>query len=505
MRCIEMKPQNVISVLYGAAALETLGENVDKRYKVLKPHEIRTMAQFCHVMQDCGCKINHFDGFYVGYIIQQINKEFDLLRFGKESILNIEIKSELKTANKEDKILQQMRKNFYYLKFLGRKVNLFSYVEKEGFFRYREENDSLERIKESDVAQELMAQEIDYSIDPDSEFVPSSYLISPFNSTERFMDGEYFLTQAQEKRKVEIHDELIENPFMFFCLSANAGTGKTLLLYDIAKQCIAQGNSPLIIHCGILNEGHQKLINQYKWNILPIRAINWRLPIPEMDNVDLVLIDEAQRIRSQQLEAIIKKAIEVNVPIIFSYDTNQYLKAGETRNIAEYLASEYPSIRVSAKRLSNKIRTNKQLASFISNLMQIGRETENLNYECVSIDYMNTEDELMEYICFLKESGWTPITYTTSQYNSEPYDHLIKISDKTAHAVIGQEFSKVILVLDQNFRYSETGKLQARKSFYSASGMLYQIVTRVVDELKIIVLDNPDLYLKLKSIKAMGE
>ena len=236
MGCIEMKPQNVISVLYGAAALETLGENVDKRYKVLKPHEIRTMAQFCHVMQDCGCKINHFDGFYVGYIIQQINKEFDLLRFGKESILNIEIKSELKTANKEDKVLQQMRKNFYYLKFLGRKVNLFSYVEKDGFFRYREETDSLERIKESDVAQELMEQETDYSIDPDSEFVPSSYLISPFNSTERFMDGEYFLTQAQEKRKVEIHDELVENPFMFFCLSANAGTGKTLLLYDIAKQ-----------------------------------------------------------------------------------------------------------------------------------------------------------------------------------------------------------------------------------------------------------------------------
>lgn len=270
-------------------------------------------------------------------------------------------------------------------------------MEKDGFFQYIEESDSLEQINESDVAQELMSQEVDYSVDPDSEFVPSSYLISPFNSTEKFMNGEYFLTQAQDKRKAEIYNELVENPFMFFCLSANAGTGKTLLLYDIAKECINQGNRTLIIHCGILNEGHQKLINQFKWNILSIRSINSKLPIPEMDNADLVLIDESQRIRRAQLEAIIKKAIEVRTPIVFSYDTNQFLKEGETRDIAEYLTSEYPDIRISVKKLSNKIRTNKQLASFISNLMQIGRETENLNYECISIDYMNTEDELMEW------------------------------------------------------------------------------------------------------------
>ena len=500
-----MKPQNVISVLRGAAALETLGDNVQKGYKVLKPHEIRTMTQFCQIMQSLGCKIVHFDGFYVSYTIQQINKEFDLLRFSKDSILNIEIKSELKTANKEDKILQQMRKNFYYLKFLGKKLLLFAYVEKEGFFRYNGTTDTLERVSELDVAERLMSHTADYSVDPDVEFVPSSYLISPFNSTERFMDGEYFLTQAQEKRKTEMNEELLADPFMFFCLSANAGTGKTLLLYDIAKQCIAQGNRPLIIHCGILNEGQEKLINQYHWNILSIRSINWRIPLTALDNVDLVLIDESQRIRTQQLNAIINKAVENKVPIIFSYDTNQYLKEGETRNIADYLASSFPNIKVSVKKLSNKIRTNKQLASFISNLMQIGREKENMSYECISIDYMDTEEELMEYIQFLRGRGWMPITYTTSQYYSEPYDHLIPVSEKTAHAVIGQEFSKVVLVMDQNFMYSETGKLLGRQSYYSASGMLYQIVTRVVDELKIIVLDNPDLYYKLQTIKAMGQ
>ena len=44
-----------------------------------------------------------------------------------------------------------------------------------------------------------------------------------------------------------------------------------------------------------------------------------------------------------------------------------------------------------------------------------------------------------------------------------------------------------------------------RICYNSARGMLYQIVTRVVDELKVIVFNNPPLYLKILEIKSMGE
>ncbi len=59
---------------------------------------------------------------------------------------------------------------------------------------------------------------------------------------------------------------------MFFCITANAGTGKTLLMYDIAKELISLGNNILIIHCGKLNGGHSELITEYNWDIKPIRA-----------------------------------------------------------------------------------------------------------------------------------------------------------------------------------------------------------------------------------------
>ena len=500
-----MKPRNLISVFQGDAAVESTALDVDKRFIALKKHEIRNMESFCSIMASQGCTIGHFDGFFVSYTIAQIGKEIDLLRFGTEDVLNIEIKSELKVAQKEQKILKQMRENHYYLKFLGKPLIIFTYVENDGFYRYVSKSDSIEKVQAGIVAQNMMEQSIDYSVDPDKEFIPSNYLISPFNSTEKFLAGEYFLTSAQQRIKDEIQNELVGCPFMFFCISANAGTGKTLLMYDIAKEQLALGKKVKIIHCGLLNGGHQKLQFDYGWDVVSIRSIAKNKDNVDLAGYDYVFVDEAQRIRGQQLQALIEKAIEERIPIVFSFDTKQYLRDGETLNLSEYLAKNYPSISVSTKKLTNKIRTNKAMASFITNLMNIGKSHDNLNYNCVTIEYMDDFTTLKSYIEFLETLGWTPITYTTSQHNPDPYDRVSEICDRNAHAVIGQEFSKVVFVMDENFQYSKDGRLLVSNSYYSAKGMLYQIATRVVDELKIVVINNPTLYVNLLSIKALGD
>ena len=180
---------------------------------------------------------------------------------------------------------------------------------------------------------------IDYCLDPDKIFVPSNYLISPFNSTDKFVRGEYFLTSAQQKVKDEIYSELEAAPFMFFCISANAGTGKTLLTYDIAKEQISQGKKVLLIHCGKLNDGHRRLIDQEGWDIRPIRSIPQNSDFVVLDDFNYIFIDESQRIRTLQLEALMIKIIEKKIPTIFSFDTKQYLREGETRDLGEYLTS----------------------------------------------------------------------------------------------------------------------------------------------------------------------
>ena len=68
-------------------------------------------------------------------------------------ILNIELKSELKIANKLEKIRKQMEINHYYLKFLGKPIIVFTYVENDGFFVYDSNANAVSSIAESNVAE----------------------------------------------------------------------------------------------------------------------------------------------------------------------------------------------------------------------------------------------------------------------------------------------------------------------------------------------------------------
>jgi len=500
-----MKAKNLIPVYEGAEALEQVGVPEADKFKILKKHEIGNLRSFCQIMQNCGAAYPDFDGYYVGYTIAQIGKEFDLLRFGHDVAVNIELKTELNglsAQQKTAKILKQMRRNYFYLNFLEIPLRIFTYVESDGFYEYDDETCTAAPIDAQKVADCLMNQEVDRSFDPDKRFVPSDYLISPFNSPKEFMQDQYFLTKGQEDVKRRILAQSASEPSKFFTISADAGTGKTLLMYDIAKQIMTDGKKPLIIHCGKLNPGQEKLNIIYGWNIKSIVSVDTASIDTMLENCSIVFVDEAQRIRGRQLELIIQTAVQNGLPVMFSYDTKQYLKAGENRDIYEYLSEQHPEIPVLKHKLTNKIRTNPDMASFILNLFKVGSAPPR-DYSCVSIDYVENYPELRKYIRFLNKNHWTSITFTSSQYTKDAFDELSVVSARKAHDVIGQEFPNVVLALDKNFNYHD-GHLRGTNSYYSASGMLYQILTRVVNNLKIVVCDNPELYLKLLEIQSMG-
>lgn len=262
-----------------------------------------------------------------------------------------------------------------------------------------------------------------------------------------------------------------------------------------------------MIHCGKLNEGHELLRDKFDWNIYSIRNI--KAPTIDRyidDTVKAIFIDESQRIRTDQLEMIIGKSKELKIPIVFSYDTKQYLSEGESKNIYEYIKTNYPEINIYKKSLTNKIRTNKNISSFITNLIQIGKSNSYLDYSDITIEYFENINDIKRYIHYLeKRDDWKCITYTSSQYSRESIDTLASLSDFKAYDVIGQEFKKVVFVMDDNFRYDDSGKLQYRKCYYSLPGMFYQIITRVINEMKIIVFNNKSLYYKLLQIKSLDK
>lgn len=451
----------------------------------IKSEELADLSVLAAAMRALdGCRIAQFDGFHIGYKIPQIGKEFDLLRFGKESIVNIELKSECA----EGKVLAQLLRNRYYLDFIGRKVFAFTFVSKTNTLYYLTDLGRLEVIDLGQLLTLIAGQEVDDLLNPDALFDPSAYLVSPFNSTERFLAGEYFLTHQQEEAKARILKLLQPSkPAEFVSITGSAGTGKTLLTYDIAKVFIQQGKKLLVIHCGNLNDGHIAL-NSKGWNISPAKA----LKSLDLAKYEFIVVDEAQRIYDYQLSNIVEKARQNNIHCIFSYDKIQTLHISEAKN---NLAAKIDAIKnISPFKLSDKIRTNKEIAAFIKMLFNNAKTVPISSDGNIQINYFQTLEDAKQYLDDLDKEEWEILRFTPSQYNNEHHEKYSGIDTKTAHKVIGQEFDAVAIAIDQYFTYDATGDLvYVGGAYYAPTSMLFQNITRARKRLNLVLISNEQL------------
>jgi len=94
-----MKEINLISIIDSHKNIpDELFKKYLKYYSVkIKDSEIEDLEKFVNELKKINSKISNFEMFFLGFIIPQISKEFDLLRFDNDSVLNIEIKRESST------------------------------------------------------------------------------------------------------------------------------------------------------------------------------------------------------------------------------------------------------------------------------------------------------------------------------------------------------------------------------------------------------------------------
>ncbi|MBD3107173.1 DUF2075 domain-containing protein [Bacillus sp. AGMB 02131] len=487
-----MKPINLVSLINAKNYLEpVIYEKYINHFAIeIKDSEIEDLNSLMIKLYEF-LKVKHidiFDGYYVGYTINQIGKEFDLLRFGENNIINIELKKE---HTGEERIKKQLLRNKYYLSFLGQKVLNFTYVSQEDKLFFLDELDELKEVEITFLASELIDQILIEIDDIDKIFNPSMYLISPFNSTDRFIENEYFLTEYQEVIKNNILKLCAKKENCFITLEGAAGTGKTLLTYDIAKEFMNMSKRVLIFHCGILNNGHNKLIIDYKWELKAIKDYK----TCNISDYDLIIVDETQRIRKRQLEKLIDNCKESNVKCIFSYDSQQTLSSQEIENnIPQFINDQ---VAPSAFALTEKIRTNKEISAFIKNLFDLSKRNPNQEYSNIHLQYFQTSKGAKLHLEDLKEKGWTVINYTPSRYDRYSYDSYQSGYNVSTHQVIGQEFDNVVAVLDKHFLYHQDGKLTvggyATPPRYDQLKMFFQIITRTRQKLQIVIINNENL------------
>src|SRR5699024_8129012 len=264
--------------------------------------------------------INLFNHFYFGASLPNISKEIDLVRFGKNYNINIELKC---SYPKNKTVKEQLEKNAYYFKFLRKNTFHYTYIEDKNRL-YRLEDEELVESKFENLLHLLEGQEIDYDFDFYNSFDPNNYLVSPFNDTERFLKDEYYLTDRQDEVKSDILKN-ISTEKKFINIQGGFGSGKSLVLYDVSKQLQKKDFKCLIIHCGKLNDGHTLLRTEFS-KIDEIKNLkNYSL-----SKFDWILFDEVQRLKESQLNDIMKKVKgHSQLKCIFSGDPEQWLKEEE--------------------------------------------------------------------------------------------------------------------------------------------------------------------------------
>ena len=480
-----MRNINILSIIEAYRKLSnTLFQKLMNSYGItsgIKNYELNGIEAFVDELLKANNNISIVNRYYLGYSIPQIGKEFDLLRFGHNYIINIEIKTE----SSIEKILKQQQKNKYYLSFVDKPLHIYTFISNENKLYklvIRNNGDEIEEITFNELCNILMSQEVVTFNNIDDLFNPSDYLVSPFNSPEKFMSEGYFLTVQQEQIYKEIQTKLSDTATNFIALTGGAGTGKTLLTYHIAKETIQRGKKVLILHCAPLNSGHQILMDEYNWSIyMPKYA-------PNTIDFDLIIIDEAQRMYPYQFDKYIKEVRTLNKKCIFSYDEKQYLRDNEKQyHTKERIEKE---LLCTPYKLTDKIRTNKEIAYFIRQLFNIKKNIPNIDYTNIELTYCKDCYSAKLLLQELLERGWKTPNYTPGTRSFFHYEAYLSNDTESAHSVVGQEFNNVVVVIDESFKYNSQGDLIADNTYYSQRQMLYQIITRTRKKLHIVIINN---------------
>ena len=458
--------------------LARLERQMSKReyFLKIKGWEIEGLTALCDRLMECGASIGKLDFFY-SYTIPKLGKEFDLLRINSDTVINIELKSH---NVEDDRIKRQLMLNRSYLASLNRSIRSYTYLSSEDrLVRLSNSGNLIDESFET-LYRDIAAQNGCVEDNIDSFFKEENYLISPLTDPDRFLKGNYFLTSQQKDIKKHIIKGL-SRPLpqaqpRVQGFTGLPGTGKTLLLYDLAMELTSSAKRVIVLHFGSFPEEMDKLDKRLKRiDFYPAHGID---TLPELEGYDYIFVDEGHRMKPDVLNELIGYSSRSGRNVIISYDheavicpKERPLDTGEAVNANKDIVKY---------RLTNRIRMNSELSSFISCIMRCTGNHKMKRYPAVMLYYANDEEEERRLLEACIEYGYTYI------------DDNIKATCR--------EFDKVVMLMDETFGYDEDGYLRCGAEGEYRVRRLFHGLNRAKSSLGIIVRNNPEVFEVLLSV-----
>ncbi len=417
--------------------------------------------------------------FFYSFQIPKLGKEFDLLQIRENQIVNIELKSGMVS---DEAVRRQLIQNRYYLSVLGKPILSYTYISSEDRLVRLTNHDHIVEGNWEELCSALKKEGQDYGGDIEELFQAELYLISPLTEPERFLRKEYFLTSQQRDIERQILKGIRGKQEGYFWFSGLPGTGKTLLLYDIAMKLSVRQRA-CIIHCGEAGK---------EWKILHerLRRIDFLADGQLGEDTDLsvynsVLVDEAHLLSPEKLSVLLK--MSRHRPLIFSSDSEDAISPEEMdRSTVESLEN---LIGIQKFHLTNRIRTNAELSSFIQNMLHLPQKRSSRWYPHITVVYANGDSEAENLLNDFKRQG----------YQQRMIDASIQIETMAV-----RDTEKLVVAMDERYYYDEKGYLRSRHSGEESNVRnLFHLLNQAKENLALVVKENMALYEVLLEILQM--
>ncbi len=424
------------------------------------------------------------EGYILNYTFYSgVREEFDILRFGKKYNLNIELKSSIPEKDIKKQLISHKR----LLEMLNKSAYLFTYISSDQKIYRLDESNQLVSVDVEDIVDciEEEWEEKNYLNDLDL----SDNIISPYSDPEKFINHEYYLTTEQ----MDIEKKILNIDYKLISLVGGPGSGKTLLLFDMAKKMTEKSKKVLVVLGAQMTEDESKKLTEImKFDVEPIKNVAFE---EKINDYDVVFFDESQRIWKEQFEWII--SLKKPVKIFVGDQRQTFHQAEKNENIQKKL------VKLGAKefKLSLKVRSNPEMSSFIQKLLDVrAKNVSPFNYENVDAVFFDNVKDAQDFSLYqVRHNGFRiiePTEYRTKSTYSLKRKKLFSFS-LDVHKTIGREYDKVLIPLDNNFYYDNNGKLSSSYSEYYPyieGSLLFESLTRVKKELTLVVIDNERLY-----------
>lgn len=434
-------------------------------------------------------------GIYLGTNINVV-PDFDCLMIFNKIIINLDLKHVLKSDTFE-KVQNKFNSQKRILDLISKKPFNFLFIASERKLYFYNGSGKFNEVPISKFVSILL------KLKPDNHnciklLKTSDYIISPTENMKDFLKGNYYLEENQR----EIEKKLFKPGL--YGVSGEAGTGKTLIAFDLAKKESDLNKKVLFIFSGELRSKQIELVNQI--DNLEIQSAK-DCVYKDFNDFDYLIVDEAQKLYSEARALIYNwgKKNSSFKTVVFFYHVRQSLSIKDSGRAVDSLCNSFSIDGIGAKfTLSKKIRSNPAITAFANNLFDLNYKPSpqklkiNDLLDNISIKFFSNASQSKPWIKYLEEKGYAFLIPSGDNLGNRTSSDQFRTDFPEAidtHKIIGEERNKVVTYIDGSVKYNKYGKLRKNSDeYYFIDNELYVNMTRAKEKLAIAIIKNQDVY-----------